>query len=35
VVVEEKKAGPWPLLLGGLGLEPVRAGGVIFYRVPA
>jgi hypothetical protein len=35
VVVEEKGAGPWPLLLGGLGLEPVKTGGVLVYRIPA
>jgi hypothetical protein len=34
VVVEEADPGPWPLLLGGLGLEPVKTGGVLFYRVP-
>lgn len=34
VVVEEADAGPWPFLLGGLGLEPVKTGGVLFYRVP-
>jgi hypothetical protein len=33
VVVQESQAGPWPLLLGGMGLEPVRAGGVLVYRV--
>jgi hypothetical protein len=35
VVVEEKRAGPWPFVLGGLGLKPVKTGGVLFYRVPA
>jgi hypothetical protein len=34
VVVESGSAGPWPLLLGGLGLKPVRTGGVLLYRVP-
>ncbi|MEA2376301.1 MAG: hypothetical protein QOD13_208 [Thermoleophilaceae bacterium] len=35
VVVEEQRAGPWPLLLQALGLAPVKTGGVLFYRVPA
>jgi hypothetical protein len=34
VVVEEADPGPWPPLLGGLRLEPVRTGGVLFYRLP-
>jgi hypothetical protein len=33
VVVEQKAAGPWPLMLAGLGLTPIKTGGVIFYRV--
>jgi hypothetical protein len=35
VVVEERHAGGWPLVLGGLGMKPTRTGGVLFYRVPA
>jgi len=34
VVVERSKAGPWPVLLAALGLEPVETGGVLAYRVP-
>lgn len=34
VVIEANHAGPWPAVLEGLGLDPVRTGGVIFYRVP-
>jgi hypothetical protein len=34
VVVDEADHGPWPFLLGALRLEPVKAGGVFFYRVP-
>jgi hypothetical protein len=34
VVIEAEDAGPWPAVLDGLGLDPVRTGGVIFYRVP-
>jgi len=35
VVVDQAHAGGWPFVLGGLGLKPVRTGGVLFYRVPA
>jgi hypothetical protein len=35
VVVEQKGAGPWPIVLGAMGLKPVRTGGVLFYRVGA
>jgi hypothetical protein len=34
VVVEEADTGPWPFLLAALRLEPVKAGGVLVYRVP-
>jgi hypothetical protein len=33
VVVEEKQPGPWPFVLAKLGLDPVKEGGVLFYRV--
>jgi hypothetical protein len=33
VVVQESQAGPWPFVLAGMGLEPVRTGGVLLYRV--
>jgi hypothetical protein len=32
VIVEAADAGPWPIVLGGLGLKPVKTGGVLFYR---
>jgi hypothetical protein len=34
VVVEEAHPGPWPFLLGAPRLAPVKAGGVLFYRLP-
>jgi hypothetical protein len=34
VVIDAKQAGSWPAVFEGLGLDPVRTGGVIFYRVP-
>ena len=33
VVVQVDRAGPWPFLLGALGLRPVERGGVLIYRV--
>jgi hypothetical protein len=35
VVLEEKRAGTWPFVFAALGINPVKAGGVLFYRVPA
>lgn len=33
VVLAEGHAGPWPAILGRLGLTPQRVGGVLLYRV--
>jgi hypothetical protein len=33
VVVDERRQDPWTFVLAGMGLEPVRGGGVLFYRV--
>jgi hypothetical protein len=33
VVVQASAPGPWPFVLAGMGLEPVRTGGVLVYRV--
>ena len=33
VIVDVKHAGGWPFVLGGLGLKPVKTGGVLVYRV--
>lgn len=34
VVVKDGAEGPWAELFGTLAVEPLRAGGVTFYRVP-
>jgi hypothetical protein len=33
VVIDAKKPGGWPFVMGALGLDPVKTGGVLFYRV--
>ena len=33
VVLAERHTGPWPRVLGELGLRPARAGGALVYRV--
>jgi len=34
VLIEAGNQGPWPLLLGAMRLHPVKADGVLVYRVP-
>jgi hypothetical protein len=33
VVLDAAKPGGWPLVLNALGFQPVKSGGVLFYRV--
>jgi hypothetical protein len=33
VVLDERLTGPWPGIIAALGVHPVRAGGVLLYRV--
>jgi hypothetical protein len=33
VVLDEQLTGPWPGIMAALGARPVRAGGVLLYRV--
>jgi hypothetical protein len=33
VVLDERLTGPWPGIMAALGARPVRAGGVLLYRV--
>ena len=35
IVVDKRAPGPWTKLFGSLGVRPLDAGGVLFYRLPA